>query len=271
MILIAIDFWDQKFKALRPYCENVEFRKLTYKEIMKRLIFILDEEGVQFDEAAVELIAKSSNGDLRAAINDLETSIAGINKLTTNDVFLCDRNIKKNVFSAMQKIFKSEFSGEVIDVFDTAAIDLRTGILWVSENICNEYKTPRDAAEAYEFISRSDIFLSRIRRRQYWGFYKYAKILSTAGVNLSATEKSSRFVRYSFPSRLLKLSESKNMRSVLKSTAKKIASKLHVSSDIFLRDYVSMMKILLKSTPNLKKQMKEEFGLTDSEINLLAK
>ncbi len=271
VVVIGLDFWNQKFKFLRPYCEKVEFRKLTYKEIMAKLISILNSEGIEYDYSAVELLAKSSDGDLRAAINDLEASIAIDNKLTKDNVFLCDRNIKKNVFSAMQKIFKSPFSMDVLIVFDVADIDLNTGILWVSENICNEYTNPITIAGAYENVSRSDVFLGRIRRRQYYGFYKYAKILSTAGININAPVKSKRFVRYAFPSRLLKLSQSKNLRSSMKSTSRKIAPKFHVSSSVFLKDYVPLLKILIKTKKVKKKHIKEEFGLTDGELTLLAK
>ncbi len=269
VLLIAIDMWEQKFKFLRSYCEKIEFKKLSKRDISKELIRILNSEGIKFEQEVIESIVKNAEGDLRAAINDLETVCAGKKEIKKEDVTLEQRDLRKNVFEALQKIFKSDFSPELLDVFRVSNIDLNTGIMWLSENICSEYRIPKEIAQAFDYLSRSDVFLARIRKRQYWRFYTYANILSTAGINISKEKTNLRFTRYAFPSKLLKLSKSKDMRKLMKSISSKIAPKLHVSSDIFLKEYIPMLKIMLKTNSNLKKEFVEFANLTNGELNVL--
>ena len=270
VVLIVLDVWDPKLKYLRLNCELIKYNKIRSTEISKRLKQISDEEGIEYETDVIDKIAKNANGDLRAAIIDLETVSLDMKKITLKDTFLEERNIERSVFEALQKIFKSEFSKDVLDTFNSANIDINTGILWLSENICNEYKDPNVMADAYNYISRSDVFMGRIRRRQYWRFYVYANILSTAGINVSKDSPNPRFVKYDFPSKLLKLSKSKKVRTTKKSIATKISPKLHTSSNVFVKEYLPMFKIMLKKNPKLKKKFVEYADLTSGEVEFLA-
>lgn len=269
IILIAIDIWEQKFKFLRLCCEKIEYKKINSRSIANKLKQIVDFEDLPFDAETIENLSKNASGDMRAAIIDLETAAAA-KKFNKENYFSNNRTSKKNVFEAVQKIFKSEFSTELIDLFEEAGLDVHTGVLWLAENICKDYKKPIEISGAFNFLSRSDVFMGRITKRQYWRFQYYAKVLSIAGVNLSKNGQYFGFSKYEFPSKLLKLSESKSQRSNIKNIGKKIAPKLHISSKIFVKDYLAMFKIMLKKEPSLNKTIQEYGGLTPGELNYLA-
>lgn len=65
-------------------CMKFEFKKFTSDEIFLNLKNICASEGVEFDEAALRLIAKNSKGGMRDALADLERAVmaAGVGKLT---------------------------------------------------------------------------------------------------------------------------------------------------------------------------------------------
>ena len=272
VVLIVLDSWDQKFRTLRYYCDIVKFRKLSEAQISKRLISILNKEGVVFDISVVEFISKNSNGDMRAAINDLEVVFSGKKKIEKNDiVFIESRRIEEDIFKGMQKIFKSPFSKDLLNVFDSANLDLGMGMMWVLENVAREYKHPADLKRAYNFLSRGDVFMGRIQKRQYWRFYVYANTLSTAGVNASKSRTYSGFIRYAFPSKISKLSKTKELRSAKKELAKKIAGDWHVSSHVFISEYLPLLKNIIKSDSSIKKEISEKFELSKAEMKILSK
>jgi DNA polymerase III subunit gamma/tau len=53
-------------------CQRFDFRRISEKDIVKRLIFICNEENIKFEEKALHLIAKTSDGGMRDAISLLE-------------------------------------------------------------------------------------------------------------------------------------------------------------------------------------------------------
>jgi DNA polymerase-3 subunit gamma/tau len=56
-------------------CQRFDFRKLTLPEIIKRLEFITEKEGVKIQKPALELIALNSSGSLRDAESLLDQAL----------------------------------------------------------------------------------------------------------------------------------------------------------------------------------------------------
>ena len=271
IVIIVLDSWEQKFRTLRYYCDVVKFRKLSEMQISKKLISVLNSENIKFEKEVIDFISKNADGDMRAALNDLEIISVGKNEIKKQDIlFLEARRIEEDIFKGLQKIFKSDFSKDLLNVFDSANLDLNMGILWILENVAKEYKNPVDLKRAYNFLSRGDVFLGRIQKRQHWRFYFYANILSTAGVNVSKSRDYSGFVRYSFPSKISKLSKTKKLRKSKKEIAEKIAEKWHVSSSVFINEYIPLLNTLIKSDPLFKKKIAEKFNLSKGEIEILS-
>ena len=78
-------------EALQSRCAIYYYRGLTVNEIFERLKHIAKKENVQCQDSAYELIALSSQGDLRIAINYLECVTSSHTNTTADDVSkLCD-------------------------------------------------------------------------------------------------------------------------------------------------------------------------------------
>ncbi len=77
VVLTANDPWDPKLRSLREACELIEFKKLKKREVMKVLEEICKKEGITCERHIISAIAQNSKGDLRAAINDLQTVAMG--------------------------------------------------------------------------------------------------------------------------------------------------------------------------------------------------
>jgi len=271
IVLITLDMWNPKLKALRTACTQVAFAKLRSTEIKSHLNLMLENSKIKFEPAVTEFISKNAGGDLRAALNDLETISTGKQKLEESDlIFLVNRPKVDTIFDSLQKLFRTDSFSEAAASFDNLNMDFELAVLWVSENIAREFKTPQELAEAYNFLSRADIFSSRILRRQHWGFLKYVRTLSTAGVASVRRVKGHSFVRYQPPLKISKLIETRTQRTLKTSAAKKIASETHVSSRVAEKEYLPMLKNMIKNKPDLRKEISSAFGFEKGELDLIS-
>ncbi|MBI5224818.1 replication factor C large subunit [Candidatus Micrarchaeota archaeon] len=236
--LIANDIWDQKLSTVRFICKQIEFRKINSASIRKKLAEIEQKEGILDGEIA-ESIAKNASGDIRGAINDLQATQNSVYSETVNR-----RDREGNIFEAVRTVFKTMKYSEAVragEGYNTSEYDLF--IKWLDENIALEYEDIYEQAQAYHWLSRSDVFKGRIMARQNWGYLKYVNAISTAGVALSKKDTYRKFSKYQFPSSIKMLGQTKKNRELLKSMKKKLAKKIHVSTDEALEFLPNLSRI----------------------------
>jgi len=271
IILITLDFWDSKILPIKPYCEAIEFKKLVPKSMVSKMKKILESENIEYDDLVLEYIAKNSGGDMRAALNDLDILCTNRKRISKEDiVFLEERAQEINIFTAVQKIFKTSNPIESMETLDAVNIDIDTAILWLAENIPNEYVSKIDRALAYNYISRSDVFIGRISRRQNWELLSWAINLATTGVTFAKNKVNRDFVRYSRPSIIAKLSESKKARQILKSISFKISTQTHTSTKIVAETYVPLFRVIFNHNEELSLKFKDLLSLEKEEVSFLS-
>ena len=73
IFITANDIWDKKFSSLRSKCELVQLKEVEYKVVKDILIQILRKENAFIDNDILTSIAIKAKGDVRAAINDIQT------------------------------------------------------------------------------------------------------------------------------------------------------------------------------------------------------
>jgi len=255
VILIANDPYKKKFRSLQHYADLLEMKKVAKREIMTLLkkiannedLYLNFENGEKFEDFINE-IAENSNGDVRSAIVDLQ-------KLSKS---VRDREI--DIFKTLGIMFKSGFD-DAKRVAWSMNVDLELLILWVDENIPNEYTDPYEIYQAYETLSKATLFEGRIKRRQYWKLRKYAIDLATGGVASAKRERYQKFTKYRFPSFLKNMYLSQKRRSLLKSASLKIGKEIHMSSKDVKGDLIFILPIILKNP--------EKFHLEKEEVLLL--
>ena len=265
VILTANDIYsDKRLAPFRVAATPLEFKKINYLSIAKRLREILQLEGAEFEEEAVKQLAKSSEGDFRSALLDAQfLSVGGKITLPSLDA-LGGRERQEKIFKVLFKIFKgkdfeeirkSRFAAEVSD-------DLLSA--WIEENIARQF-TGNDVAAAFDALSRADIFEGRIMRRQHYGFKRYSSDLMSAGVGLSRAKEYHSFTPFQFPTILSMLSRSIALRAMKKELAKKIGKQTHSSSrEVMAYDFPFFRQVLED-----KEKMVEfaaQFELDENEV-----
>ena len=264
VILTANDAYDKKLVSIRANCEVLEFKKINYLSIAKRLREICTLEKIEFDDEAVKELARNSGGDFRSALLDAQSLFP---KITLENVkSLSFRERKEKIFPVMSKIFKGKNIQEIKQAVDSVDVSLDLLFLWVEENIPRQFDGI-DAANAFEVFSRADIFNGRIRNRQHWGFLKYSIFLSTCGVGLSRRKDYNFFQPMAFPSLLSSLSKSSSVRETRKGIAAKVGEKLHCSRNQVLQDFYYFS--LLFNLEKYSVPFSYSFGFEEKEIAFL--
>ncbi|MEM1684563.1 MAG: replication factor C large subunit, partial [Nanopusillaceae archaeon] len=159
VILTANDPWDPKFKKLRDMCKLVEFKKLSTTDIFKALKRISLAEKLDVDDEVLKSLAQRSQGDMRSAINDLQTLSNLGKRITMSDlVILGYRDREIQIFQALGQFFKSTTLNSAKNIFMNLDMDPEEIEAWIEENIANEYENIDEIFEAYDWMSKARIF-----------------------------------------------------------------------------------------------------------------
>ncbi|MFP4229526.1 MAG: replication factor C large subunit [Candidatus Nanohaloarchaea archaeon] len=246
VIMTANDAYDQKIRPLRNISEEVKLDSVHTNSINAHLKWILEKEGIGYDEGAVKRVARRAGGQMRSAINDLESVALGRDRLEKEDVeSLSQRDSRQEIFDSLKIIFKTMNIQNARQASDNLDEDAETFMQWVRENIPREYKKNKDVEEAYSWISKADLFNGRIRKRMSWSLMKYIYEFSTVGVALSKEQKYKGWTKYQYPSKIKKMGSTRASRKKMGEVTSKIGSRLHLSQNDVKKDlpfYSSIIK-----------------------------
>ncbi|MDD2666624.1 MAG: replication factor C large subunit, partial [Methanocellales archaeon] len=243
IVLIANEYYDMS-KTLRGSCKPIQFRGVQSRSIMPLLRRICQEEGIDCDEGAIELIGNRA-GDVRSAINDLQAIAQGRKKVHSEDVVIGIRDTKESIFDVMKEIFKGSDPKRALYASYSLDENPEDFIHWIDENLPREYKG-EDLAKGFEALSRSDVFLGRVRRRQNYGLWKYAGEMMTCGVQAAKSKKHHGYVPYKSPAIWKKMGQAKSVRVVRDSIAAKIGKHCHASQRYARSELIPFLKAIFR-------------------------
>jgi replication factor C large subunit len=254
IIMTCNDVWQSKLSPVRQKSKLVEMKNLPLGTIISVLMKISEKEGIDKSPQFIKQIAIKSQGDLRAAINDLESYSQTTDLLVDVEE---KRNVEESIFNILRRLFKER--QDFLELFDNTSLSLDEILLWIEENIPKEYKD-ESLAKAYYALGNADVFRGRIYKNQSWRFLVYQNIFQSAGISYAKKSFSDGFTRYEKPKRVLKiwLNNQKVLRK--KTIAAKYASFVHCSTKRAMRDFFLLTPILKQ--PDVQKKLK----FSDEEI-----
>jgi len=270
-ILITSDFKSRRLGTIKRICEKLQMRKPQLTTIVNLLQKICTKENIKVKSKEVLLkIAENSNGDIRAAILDLETVSKGKEQISENDIeVLVSRDKVGDIYKSLSVILLKNNIREAIESTYDLNEQPRDVLFWIDENSPKVIHDKKNLKKAFYYLSRADIFLGRILKRQYWGFLRYANSLMTAGVNVSKGKKI-HFVRYQFPFYIIHMSQTKKERNLKKSIAEKLSREIHDSQKTIINEFIPLFKILLKEKKINRDEFAEHFRFTNEELEIFS-
>ncbi|MFH1101282.1 MAG: replication factor C large subunit [Methanobacteriota archaeon] len=272
IILIVNDYYalvrggGEGFKDL---CLVIPFYQVGDRQIVELLRRICREENLTVEARVLQLIAERCHGDVRSAVNDLQSLSLGRGKIDISSVeVLGYRDRDKLIFDAVRDVFTGDTLKSVRGVCDGVDIEPTTFLLWIAENLPRQYQMVADLARGYEMVSKADVFFGRVYRRRYYGLWSYASDLMTGGVTTAKTHTYSP-VRYAPPQWMKEMKQSKGQREVRDALAMKLGRYMHNSKKKSKEIFFPQFKNVFCHDTRFACIMKQRLDLTESEIKFL--
>ncbi len=234
VIITANNAYDKKLRTLRNYCTLLRINRIPVNLIERELNKIALKEKIKISKEMIRRIAVDSGGDIRSAINDLEVFSKNI------EFGLRDR--EKDIFKVLRIIFQSNNLGKSLQAIVESDKDIDEIIWWAEQNIPKEFKNPKEIAQAFELLSKADLFRSKIIINQNYRFKKYMRDL-IAGITLIGNNK--KFIMYRPPDRLVVLGRTKALRNKNEELYKNLGNVLHCSKRK-VKEQMPYLNIFLK-------------------------
>ncbi len=261
IICTANDVWSKKLDSLRKKCQIIELKEISPSQTKQLLKKILETEKKHLTLKTLNQIAINSKGDLRSAINDLESA----SQMQTPEEFTIDqRNKKLTIFQALQEVFQEYPSKETLKIFDKTNMNLDEIMLWIEENIPKAYNKDQ-IPKAINALCNADLFKGRIYKKQYWRFLVYQNIFLSYAISEAKQNSKNKFAQFTKPERILKIWLNNMKNSKRKTIAIKYAKATHIGQKRALSEWREI-KAILKN-----KQIQQELKLEEDEITYIEK
>lgn len=268
VIMAANDPDINKLRPLKKVCLLVRFQQVRIPLIIALLQKICLLEHVKAEFEALEHIAQNSRGDMRSAINDLQSLSEQNHTLTLQDtVMLSSRTKDISMDETLRQLFLAKSVDEASRRLSYSSVDYDDLLLSVSDNLPKRYRNPYELAAAYDFVSQADVFRGRIGTEN-WHLLKYFfnDLAQASAVNPKSYKQ---FEFITPPIRIITLFWTKGKRSMLDAICAKIGARCHVSHSIAKHDFVPFVKIILQKQKN--SPLIAWFNLAPEEVDFLIK
>lgn len=87
----ACNIFDKIIEPIQSRCAVVRFNRLNDAQLRNKMLSICDQMAVRYDEKGIDAIIYTAQGDMRQAINNLQSTYDGFEEITEANVFkVCD-------------------------------------------------------------------------------------------------------------------------------------------------------------------------------------
>ena len=173
VIMAANDPELEKLRPLKKVSALIRFQQVRIPLIIAMLQKICQKEHIKAEFEALERIAQNSHGDVRSAINDLQSLGETTKTLTLQDtMMLSARNKDISMDETLRGYFSAKSLAEASTLLSRSSVDYDDLMMAVADNLPLRYTDPAKLAEAYDFLSQADMYRGRIGTEN-WHLLKY--------------------------------------------------------------------------------------------------
>jgi replication factor C subunit 2/4 len=88
---LACNNSEKIIEPIQSRCAMIRFTKLSDAQVLAKCIFVCQKENLDYTEDGLEAIVFTAQGDMRQALNNLQSTANGFGKVTSENVFkVCD-------------------------------------------------------------------------------------------------------------------------------------------------------------------------------------
>lgn len=250
----------QKIKKIEQKSTVLRFRPVGSDLLQIYLRGICSKEKIVVSEETLQLVAKNSRGDVRQALNAIQT-ISGqkIVGSRTDHQFMSDSSALDEIFRAKDQ----EHALSLMRQYDAQPYDkIRAFFDSVvsAKNLSTESRS-----ESLDLIATADMLLGKINREQSWRLLRYFDrylILATLGKKITRSDSS-----IPWNLRLAIWNDGK----VIRSMAESLSEKYHVGKSDMANLYLPYLAAYFKNRPEALDPFLKSNEFEDSEKRVMLK
>ncbi len=241
--------------------------KMFRTRLSQRLREIATTEGLRYSQELVDRIMEKNSDDIRGTINDSLSAFSYTDEPETSSE-LTYRDIQTNIYNTIHTTFKDHRYEKTLSELMDKDFTTEDYLMWIDKNLPAEAPDLKDLSEAFDMLSQSDRFIGRVIKKQHYAFKGFAEEIA-AGIYTKLENQNQSYVKYEFPSYIMKMSRMRETREARKSLMTKF-SKLTHSGKKRTNDNLWFFSRFIKDRKNLE-ELTVRLDLSDKEINILKK
>lgn len=244
IVMVANDPWSPRLYRIRDKVYMVPMHRIRPQSIVKRLRDICRAEGIRCKQEVLLLIAEHSEGDIRAAIEDLELLYSMHEDVTVEDAekLLSYRNVERNIFEVLRTVTYAPTLEKASLALSSSEEKPENLLEWVFENIPRI--VPRNELfQSLRYVAEADMLFRQISKNSSWRLLPafYHK-LSSAFLIIPQKGR----VSFSFPNRIRERFKRIQHEKSLRDLESFFMKELHVSRTSFRREFIPLLRVLSK-------------------------
>lgn len=110
-------------EPIQSRCSILRFSKLKNDEIDERLNKIVRIENVSFEDRGIQALIETSDGDMRYALNNLQSTVVGFNNVTHENVYKIVDIPKPEILKSCFEHCINDRIDEALNIIDTLIAD----------------------------------------------------------------------------------------------------------------------------------------------------
>lgn len=269
LIMTANDFYSKRLTSIKPKCEVIKMQKVHTNSINAFLKKIANNEGIKASPNAIKALANQSNGDMRSALNTFQAIAENEDAFEIEDLEkISKKDDRLTIFDSIRTVLKSNTPSKVknalyLDEDPTLVME------YIAENIPREYEKKAEIKEAYDKISKADLYFGRAKNSRNYGYWKYASDFMGVGVSQSKKETYKKFTRLTSPTVFTTMSKNRGKRNLRDNIAEKMSNKMHISHSTAISMFPYLEIIF--TNPEVAWEISDFLELEEDEIKRFRK
>jgi len=256
VVMAANDPDSDEVRKLGSSTTRIEFRRPEVEVVQRRLEKISHKEKLQLKKEEIEKIARAANGDLRAAVNFLQSGIPAQKdeEMTASESVnaFFEANDEKSALRAL-RAYPGQPREKLRDIFTA-----------VSRSRVHEERK----AEALNVLSRADVVMGRIMRGRDWRLLRYLDPMLASELWRSLGDGGPRYTldRVPWPLQLRIWNDSRKLKDIAALAGKRLG----ISQKEFLVEDMPYL-LRLSAIKEFRQQLVRSLGLEENYEIFLAK
>lgn len=109
---LACNTSDKIIEPIQSRCAVVRFMKLSDGQVKERVLSVCQQEDVDFTDDGIEAIVNTAQGDMRQALNNLQSTVDGFGKVSAENVYkVCDEPHPNKIRDMLSCCADANFQG----------------------------------------------------------------------------------------------------------------------------------------------------------------